>query len=146
MSYHDPHLLPPTHREDDYEDPSIPDNRVFDEEHSDLLKDLHGPRYCLVGNIRQEKENNPDWEGPELFNRGQKIYLVLVKDERIVALGRHRQKNAYINTWLNLAHTENWRIQTIYKKIVLRHTSDYYFKGTTLAQVRDALNSKGRFP
>jgi len=145
MKFHEPHLLPPTHHENDYDDPRVPDNRVLAEDRVDL-KLLHGPRKCLVGNIKLEKPNNPDWKGPNLFNRGQKIFLIQVDDDRLVVLGRHRQKNAFINTWLNASHTENWRIQTVYKRVVLQHTSDYKFCDTTLEEVRDSLNCKERFP
>ena len=145
MKFHEPNHLPSLHHPGQYDDTAIPDNRVLEEDRVDL-KDLHGPRRCLVGNIKSVKPKNPDYEGPNLFNRGQKIYLIRVHDDRMIVLGRQRQKNAFINTWLNASHTENWRIQTIYKRVVLLHTSDSYFRGTTLAQVRDSLNSKERFP
>ena len=145
MKFHEQHLLPPPHHEGLYDNPRVPDNRVPDEDRADL-KDLHGPRKCLVGNIKTQKDANPDWQGPKLFNKGQKIFLIQVSDDRLVVLGRHRQKNGYINTWLNASHTENWRIQTVYKRAVLHHTSDYYFRDNTLEEVRDCLNSKERFP
>ena len=145
MSYREFHWTPRGHCDGDYRDPAIPDNRVDDAERRDL-RDLHGPRRCLVGNIKHEKPKNSDWRGPRNFRRGQKIYLILGKDERLVVLGRHRGKNAWINTWLNASHTENWRIQTIYKRVVLLNTSDAYYRNTTLEEVRDSLNDAERFP
>lgn len=81
-----------------------------------VKKEQDSPEACrtIVGNIRTEKQGDPEWNGPNLFSKGQKIYLLYSKDDRAFVRGRHRRKHGYLEAWVSIKHTENWRIRTEY--------------------------------
>ena len=106
------------------------------------------PDLCLVGNIKKAKPNNPDWKGTHLFNRGQRVYLLDGKGRRIRVLGRHRQKGRFLISWISSKHTENWRVQTTLKPIVVENLCypGFRFKGIDLNDVEKSLNERGEWP
>ncbi len=89
---------------------------------------LDPPVWCAVANIvdaRPTPTDQPERRGTRLFRPNSKIFLSAQRhwyalldrernaDERILVIGQHRKSREWIQSWVALSLTTNWRVQLI---------------------------------
>ncbi len=84
-------------------------------------------KWCLVGNIVQEREYGENHEikhGTKHFSPGTKVYCAqgLWGDgyENIVVIGKHRKSPKYTKLIMQRKHIENFRCQKVFQPVVLK--------------------------
>lgn len=84
-------------------------------------------RWALVGNIIGEHEYGEEKEiryGTKHFSSGTKVYCAPAHwgdgYENIVVIGKHRKSPKYIETIIPAKMVENFRLQKVYKPVVLQ--------------------------
>ena len=84
-------------------------------------------KWCLVGNIVQEREYGENHEaklGTKHFSPGTKVYCAPGHwgdgYENIVVIGKHRGSPKYIEIIMPKKHIENFRCQKVFKPAVLK--------------------------
>ena len=84
-------------------------------------------RWCLVGNIVQEREygeNHESKHGTKHFSPGTKVYCApghwADDGENIIVIGKHRGSPKYIKLVMRRKYIENFRCQKVFKPVVLK--------------------------
>ena len=96
-------------------------------------------KYCLVGNIVQEREYGENHEivkGTKAFRPGTKVYVSPMfcgdggENRYVIGLSRHKK---YIKIVTEIKFIENFRFQKVYKPVVLKLMNEieyYWWKNT----------------
>ncbi len=101
--------------------------RKYAQSYEEYVENGHSWAWCLVGNIKSEMDFGVEHEirnDTKHFSKNTKLLLAPVQwgdgYERVVVIGTPKYSKRYIELIMAIEHIENFRMQKIYKPVLLK--------------------------
>ena len=101
--------------------------RKYAQAYEEYVENGHSWAWCLVGNLKSEMDFGVEHEirnDTKHFSKNTKLLLAPVQwgdgYERVVVIGTPKYSKRYIELIMAIEHIENFRMQKIYKPVLLK--------------------------